>query len=524
MKRNYASQKLLEAFLGLAGCAGRERGHMSDQIYLEMKDIYKRFKGVEALKGVSFALRKGEVHALVGENGAGKSTLMKILIGMLKADSGEIFLNGNKVNFNSMKDALNSGISMIFQEFNSVAHMTVADNIYLGREPYNKYKCVDYKKMHEDTKAVLDKIGVDIKPKDYVASLTVAKIQLVEIAKAISLNSDIIIMDEPTSALSDKEIENLFRVVKELANDGKAIVFISHKIDEIYKICDRITVLRDGNFIGTDLSKNINVDKLIMMMVDRKIDEMFPKEFAEIGEPVFEVKNLTRKGEFDDISFYLKKGEILGIAGLMGAGRTELAESIFGMRKLERGEIYVKGKKVNIKQPKDAIKLGIMMVPEDRKKTGLILKLSVKENILLSDLKKCMNALYIKKKLEKQNVEKYSKILEIKMSSERQAVSALSGGNQQKVVVSKALFPEPDIIILDEPTRGIDVKTKAEIHALMSKLAQQGKAVIMISSELPEILGISDRIIVLHEGRLTGELLREEASQEAVLRYAMGSN
>jgi len=497
---------------------------MSDQIYLEMKDIYKRFKGVEALKGVSFALRKGEVHALVGENGAGKSTLMKILIGMLKADSGEIFIDGKKVNFTSMKDALNCGISMIFQEFNSVPHMTVADNIYLGREPYNKYKCVDYKKMHDDTRAVLKKMGVDIKPRDLVASLTVAKVQLVEIAKAISLNSDVIIMDEPTSALSETEIDNLFRIVRELADEGKAIVFISHKIDEIYRICDRITVLRDGNFIGTDLVKNVSVDRLIMMMVDRKIDEMYPKEYAEIGEPMFEVRNLTRKGEFENISFHLRKGEILGIAGLMGAGRTELAESIFGMRKLDRGEIYVRGKKVNIKQPKDAIRLGIMMVPEDRKKTGLILKLSVKENILLSDLKKCMASFYITKKLEKQNVDKYSKILEIKMSDENQIVSALSGGNQQKVVVAKALFPDPDIIILDEPTRGIDVKTKAEIHALMSKLAQQGKAVIMISSEMPEILGISDRIIVLHEGKLTGELMREEASQEAVLRLAMSSN
>jgi len=504
--------------------SARNEGDMSDQIYLEMKDIYKRFKGVEALKGVSFALRKGEVHALVGENGAGKSTLMKILIGMLKADSGEIFIDGKKVNFTSMKDALDCGISMIFQEFNSVPHMTVADNIYLGREPYNKYKCVDYKKMHDDTRAVLDKMGVDIEPKDLVASLTVAKVQLVEIAKAISLNSDVIIMDEPTSALSETEIDNLFRIVRELADEGKAIVFISHKIDEIYRICDRITVLRDGNFIGTDLAKNISVDQLIMMMVDRKIEEMYPKEYAEIGEPIFEVRNLTRKGEFENISFHLRKGEILGIAGLMGAGRTELAESIFGMRKLDRGEIYVRGKKVNIKQPKDAIKLGIMMVPEDRKKTGLILKLSVKENILLSDLKKCMASFYINKKLEKQNVDKYSKILEIKMSDENQIVSALSGGNQQKVVVAKALFPDPDIIILDEPTRGIDVKTKAEIHALMSKLAQQGKAVIMISSEMPEILGISDRIIVLHEGKLTGELMREEASQEAVLRLAMSSD
>lgn len=495
---------------------------MEENYLVEMKNISKRFQGVEALKGVSFQLKRGEIHALVGENGAGKSTLMKILIGMHKPDEGEIILNGKKIVLNSMRDGLHNGISMIFQEFNSVAHMTVADNIYMGREPYNKYGCIDYKKMFQDTKAVLDKMGVDINPKDKVVSLTVAKIQLIEIAKALSYNSDIIIMDEPTSALCDTEIENLFRIVKDLACEGKAIIFISHKIDEIYKICDRITVLRDGVFIGSGLTKNIDVNQLIMMMVNRKIDDMYPKEFAEIGESVFEVKGLSRKGEFSDISFNLKKGEILGIAGLMGAGRTELAESIFGMRKLDKGEIFVNGKKIRIKQPVDAIRNGIMMVPEDRKKTGLVLKLSVKENVLLTDLKKCMKLFYLSKSLEKKYVGQYTQILEIKMRDEKQVTQALSGGNQQKVVVSRALFPEPDIIILDEPTRGIDVKTKADIHALMSKLAKEGKAVIMISSELPEILGISDRIIVLHEGKLTGELLRSEASQEKVLRYAMG--
>ncbi|MDD5016674.1 MAG: sugar ABC transporter ATP-binding protein [Eubacteriales bacterium] len=495
---------------------------MSD--LLEMKDISKRFGGVEALKAVSFSLKKGEVHALVGENGAGKSTLMKILIGMHRPDSGVIFLNGEKKVFNCMKDALNYGISMIFQEFNSVAHMTVADNIFLGREPYTKFHSVDYKKMHQDTKNILKRIGVDIDSKVDVSTLTVAKIQLIEIAKALSYDADIIIMDEPTSALSNNEIDNLYRIVKELAADGKTVVFISHKIDEIYRFCDRITVLRDGNLIGSDLVDNIDIDQLIMMMVNRQITEMYPKEEAEIKEKVLEVKNLSRKGNFEDISFYLRKGEILGVAGLMGAGRTELAESIFGMRRIDRGEIFVKGKKVSIKHPKDAIRHGIMMVPEDRTKTGLILKLSVKENILLTNLKKCMIAFYISKKKEKKSVETFSKILEIKMKDESQVVSALSGGNQQKVVVSRTLFSDPDIIIMDEPTRGIDVKTKADIHALMSKLANQGKAIIMISSEMPEVIGISDRIIVLHEGRLSGELTRAEADQQSVLRYAMGRN
>ncbi len=497
---------------------------MDNDQYLEMKNISKRFAGVRALSNVSFSVKKGEIHALVGENGAGKSTLMKILIGMYKPDDGEIYLNGEKKTFHTMKDALHSGISMIFQEYNSVDQLTIAENIYLGRQPMTKLRTVDYKKMYKDAKAIIQKMGIDINPRDNVASLTVAKRQLVEIAKAISHESEIIIMDEPTSALSISEIENLFRIVRELAANGKTIIFISHKLDEIYAICERVTVLRDGNLIGADITKNISVKQLIKMMVDRELTEMYPKEDAEIGEPIFEVKNLSRRGEFSDISFNVKKGEILGIAGLMGAGRTELVESIYGMRKLDQGEIFVKGKKVNIKMPKDAIKHGISMIPEDRAITGLALKLTVKENILITDLKKCMNRFYLSKKKEKENVAKYSTILEIKMKDENQPVSSLSGGNQQKVVVSRALFPDPEIIIMDEPTRGIDVKTKADIHHLMSKLAQEGKAVIMISSEIQEILGISDRVIVLHEGRLTGEILRSEATQEQILSYAMGQN
>jgi inositol transport system ATP-binding protein len=497
---------------------------MDNDRYLEMKNISKRFSGVQALTNVSFTAQKGEIHALVGENGAGKSTLMKILIGMHKPDEGEIYLNGEKKTFHTMKDALSSGISMIFQEYNSVNQLTIAENIYLGRQPVTKLGMVNYKKMHQDAKAIIKKMGVDIDPKEKVASLTVAKKQLVEIAKAISHDSNIIIMDEPTSALSISEIENLFRIVRELAANGKTIIFISHKLDEIYAICERITVLRDGHLIGSGATKDIEVRQLIKMMVDRELTEMYPKEAAEIGETILEVKNLCRRGEFSDISFQVKKGEILGIAGLMGAGRTELVESIYGIRKLDRGEIFVKGKKVNIRQPKDAIANGISMIPEDRAVSGLALKLTVKDNILITNLSKCMKAFYISKKKEKENVDQYSKILEIKMKDENQPASALSGGNQQKVVVSRALFPDPEIIIMDEPTRGIDVKTKADIHRLMSQLAQKGKAVIMISSEIPEILGISDRIIVLHEGKLTGEIMRAAATQEQILSFAMGQN
>ena len=496
---------------------------MEDTI-LEMRNIHKHFQGVYALNGVDLILRKGEIHALVGENGAGKSTLMNILVGLIPPDQGEIILKGKRVKFDSIRDTQKAGISMIFQEFNQVKYMRVMENIYLGREPLDKLKRIDYKKMYTDTKSILDRIGVDIDPKARVSSLTVAKNQLIEIAKALSYDSDIIIMDEPTSALSNTEIENLIKIVQGLRDEGKAVIFITHKIPEIYSTCDRITVLRDGRFIGTDVIENIDKPALIKMMVDREINEMFPKLEAEIGDVVFEVKNLTRKNEFTDISFHLKKGEILGLSGLMGAGRTEIAEAIVGARKLDSGAIYLNGKKVNIRMPKDAIDKGIAMIPEDRKKNGLVLKLNVKENILMSALKKYIKFGYIRKKMERESIQKYAQMLEIKMPNENQISGNLSGGNQQKVVVSRVLNAEPDIIILDEPTRGIDVKTKADIHRLMSQLAAKGKAIIMISSELPEILGMSDRIIVLHEGRISGELTRKEADQSLIMQYATGQN
>lgn len=495
---------------------------MSGDIILEMKGIHKRFQGVHALNGVDFTLRKGEVHALVGENGAGKSTLMKILIGLFPPNEGEIVLRGKKAAFKSIRDTRDAGISMIFQEFNQVKYMSVMENIYLGREPLNRLKQIDYAKMYKDTRNVLDKIGVNIDPKAKVADLTVAKNQLVEIAKAISYNSDIIIMDEPTSALSNTEIDNLLKIVRALREEGKSIVFISHKLEEIYGVCDHVTVLRDGNFIGTDKVENISANQLIKMMVDRDITELFPKIKVDIGEVVFEVKNLTIDGVFKDISFQLRKGEILGLSGLMGAGRTEIAEAIVGERKLNKGEIFLHGKKVNIRLPKHAIEQGIAMIPEDRKKNGLVLKLTVKQNILMSSLKRCLKTGFLRKSLENEYVNKFAKMLEIKMSDENQVSGNLSGGNQQKVVVSRVLNADPDIIILDEPTRGIDVKTKSEIHRLMSQLAQQGKSIIMISSELPEILGMSDRIIVLHEGEISGELSCEEADQNMIMQYAVG--
>lgn len=496
---------------------------MSNDIILEMKNIDKRFGGVHALDNVSLTLRRGEVHALVGENGAGKSTLMKILIGLYKPDRGDIFINGVKTDFKSVKDAQDLGISMIFQEFNQVKVMSVMENIYLGREPKKKDGSVDFKKMYNDSKELLLKLGVDLDPKTRIWDLTVAKHQLVEIVKAISLNAQIIIMDEPTSALSRNEIDYLLSMVQTLRDQGKAIVYISHKMEEIYHVCDAVTVLRDGKFIHTGMVSDVSEKDLIRMMVDREISELFPKQECEIGEVLLEVKNLTVAGKFRDVSFTLRKGEILGVAGLMGAGRTELMETIVGARRPDQGEIYLRGKKIVNRMPGDAIRRGIAMVPEDRKRNGVFLRLNIKDNILMSSFQKCLAGPSINKTLEKKYFDEYKQKLEIKCSGTKQICKNLSGGNQQKVAVSRVLNCDPEIIILDEPTRGIDVKTKAEIHRLMSALAGSGRAVLMVSSELPEILGMSDRVLVLHEGIMTGILSREDATADKIMELAVAT-
>ncbi len=493
-----------------------------DEVILEMKHIDMRFRGVHAVDDVSFTLRRGEVHALVGENGAGKSTLMKVLVGLYTPNAGEIVFEGKSVKFRSVGDTRAAGICMIFQEFNQVKHLTVMENIYLGREPRTRTGSIDYKRMLEGAQTILDKMGIEIDPKAFVRDLTVAKLQLVEIVKAVSYNARIIIMDEPTSALSDTEIQLLFKTVTALRSEGKAIVFISHKLEEIFGVCNRVTVLRDGKYVHSDLVKNISEADLIRMMVDREISDMFPKVESNIGDVVLEVKGLTCKGVFEDISFNLRRGEILGLAGLMGAGRTEVVEAIMGSRKLDRGEIYLEGKKIVNRMPGDAIARGIIMVPEDRKKHGLALKLSVRDNILMSALHKCLRGGFIRKKLEKKYSDEYISKLEIKTDTDRQVCANLSGGNQQKVVIARVLNADPSVIILDEPTRGIDVKTKADIHKLMSQLAVQGKAVLMISSELTEVLGMSDRIVILHEGTLTGTLDRSQANSNRIMQYAVG--
>lgn len=495
---------------------------MSNEIILEMKHIDMRFAGVHALDDVSLTLKRGEVHALVGENGAGKSTLMKILIGLYKPNQGEIILNGKSVQFGSVKDTQDAGISMIFQEFNQIKHMTVMENIYLGREPLNKFGMINFKKMFKDSKKILEDLKVDLDPMTMMRDLSVAKQQLAEIVKAVSNNSDIIIMDEPTSALSINEINYLFATIASLRDQGKTIVYISHKMEEIYGACDHVTVLRDGKFIHTCPVSEICEHDLIRMMVDREITELFPKQAVEIGEVVLEVKGLTKKGEFENVSFNLRKGEILGISGLMGAGRTEVIEAIIGTRKFDSGEIYLKGKKIVNKIPGDAIKRGIAMVPEDRKRNGILLKLSVKENISMSAMEKYVKSGSIRKKLEKKITDEYIQKINIKCFDSSQVCKNLSGGNQQKVVVARVLNTDPDVLILDEPTRGIDVKTKSEIHRLMSTLAMQGKAILMISSELPEILGMSDRIVVLHEGVVTGIIDRRDATPDLIMKHAVG--
>lgn len=492
-----------------------------NDIIVEMKHIDMQFRGVHALDDVSITLRRGEVHALMGENGAGKSTLMKILVGLYTPTKGEIYYKGEPVHFKSVMDTKKLGISMIFQEFNQVKYMTVMENIYLEREPRTKGGSIDYQKMYNDSKALLESLGVDLEPRKKMYELTVAKFQLVEIVKAISYDAEVIIMDEPTSALSQSEIEHLLKTVELLCSRGKAIVFISHKLEEVYGVCKRVTILRDGHFIHTGLVEEITEAQMIKYMVDREISELYPKMESEIGETVLEVKGLTRAGEFQDVSFTLRKGEILGLAGVMGAGRTEVVETIMGMRRPDSGEIYLKGKKIVNRIPEDAIRRGIIMVPEDRKKNGLVLKLGIRDNILMSSIRKCVKGGFIRKALEKKYCDEFGDKLEIKRSSDDQLCANLSGGNQQKVVVARVLNADPDIIILDEPTRGIDIKTKSDIHRLMSQLACAGKSIIMVSSELAEVLGISDRIMVLKEGKVTGILDRSEADPNVVMRFAV---
>lgn len=491
---------------------------------LEMKNICKSFPGVKVLENVNLQIKPGEVHALMGENGAGKSTLMKILMGIYKADQGTIVLQGQETVMHGPKDAMGKGISMIHQELNTLLDMEVAENVFVGREilkkGFSKMKIVDLDKMREETARYFREMSIDIDPKAKMRTLSVAEMQLVEIVKAISLNSKIIVMDEPTSAITEKEAQVLFAQIDRLKKQGVAIIYISHKMDEIFRISDTITVLRDGEWIGTKPAAELDDNSLIKMMVGRELTDIYPKEPAPIGDVILEVKDLSRGKKVKNVSLTLRRGEVLGIAGLVGAGRSELVETIFGLYPKTGGEIFLNGKKADIKNPKEAIKNKIALITEDRKLTGLNLIASVKENISIVSLSKMSKKGVIDKKRENEVAEKYIKELKIKTPNGNAIVGNLSGGNQQKVVLAKWLLDEPEIIIFDEPTRGIDIGAKRDIYLLINELAKEGKAVIVISSEMAEVMGISDRIVVMCEGELKGEVQRDEFSQELIMSYA----
>ncbi len=490
---------------------------MSEPI-LSMKNISKSFPGVKALDDVSFNIYKGEVMALLGENGAGKSTLMKILSGAYKKDQGEIILENNKIEIITPRDAMDKGIAIIHQELNLIPYLTVYENIFLGRELKLSSGRLDKKAMIEESKKLFERLNVNIDPVSQVSQLSIAQQQMVEIAKALSLDAKIIIMDEPTDTLTDQEVYSLFNIIDELKKDGKGIVYISHRINEIFKIADKITVLRDGKFIAEKEISKVNEDEIIRLMVGRPLDKQFPYIEMDFSEEILKVEGLTNE-HIDNISFTLNKGEILGISGLVGAGRTELAKTLFGLYKKESGRIIVDGQEIDIKSPKDALTKGIAYVSEDRKNEGLILMMSVGHNITLSSLEKFKKIFSLDKKKEEKVGLEYREKVNIKTPSLQQKVENLSGGNQQKVAIAKALLTDPKILILDEPTRGVDVGAKREIYDLLNEIKKDGRSIIMISSEMPEILGMSDRILVMHEGKVMGELSREEATQEKIMSY-----
>jgi len=493
---------------------------MGDEVLLRMTGISKAFPGVQALDDVHLDVEAGTVHALMGENGAGKSTLMKVLAGIYRADSGTIELNGREVHVPDSATALGLGIAMIHQELSPVPAMTVAENIFLGREPVNRFKLVDKKQMVADAQAVFDKWQIEIDPHRVMKTLSVAQMQMVEIAKAISTDARLVIMDEPTSAITEREVLHLHRMIRSLRETGVSIIYITHKMDEVFKIADKVTVFRDGKHVATLPAAELDRQKLITLMVGRELTHLFPKEDAEIGEVVMSVRGLTRHGVISDINFDLRRGEILGLAGLMGAGRTEVLEAIFGVTKVDAGEIVMKGEAVHITSPADAIEAGMGLLTEDRKLTGIMGALSVRDNMTIANLNRFSPGGILRKGQMEAACVGQREALAIKTPSLSQLIKNLSGGNQQKVLVSRWLLTLPDVLMIDEPTRGIDVGAKSEIHRLMSGLAKEGKAILMVSSEMPEILGMSDRVLVMAGGRITAEFSRAEVTQEKVLEAA----
>lgn len=495
---------------------------MSDNIILKMTGIEKRFKGVYALKNFNFSLIQGEILALIGENGAGKSTLMKILSGIYKKDAGSIEYFGKPLEVSGPKEAEENGISIVHQELNLMNHLTVAQNIFIGHEPLNRFGLIDDKLMIKRADKIFKGMNVDINPAAKIGSLTVGKQQLVEIAKALTHNSKILILDEPTAALTESETKELFRIIKDLQVAGVSIVYISHRLDELFILSDRITVIRDGEYIDTKITKDTNKDEIVNLMVGRVIYET-PKTESKVSKDakeILRVENLVVPGVVKDVSFSLKQGEILGFAGLMGAGRTETARAIFGADKFESGKIFVEGKEVSIKSPVDAIKSGIGYLSEDRKRYGLALGLPVFENMMMGNYDKFSNMLMVQNAKVRDIAEQEVKSLNIKTPSINQLVKNLSGGNQQKVVIANWLIKECKVLIFDEPTRGIDVGARSEIYNLMEHLVSMGKSIIMISSDLVEILRMSDRILVMSEGKKTGELDIKGTTQDDIMKYA----
>jgi rhamnose transport system ATP-binding protein len=492
---------------------------MSENI-LELKNISKSFSGVEVLHGVSFALRPGEVHALLGENGAGKSTLVKIITGVHQPDEGEILLHGEPVHFSDARDSRQAGIAAIYQELSLFPDLDVAENIFVGRQPLTFGGRVDWRKLYAEAGKLLESLGVKLDLKQKARTLSIAQQQMVEIARAFSINAQILIMDEPTSSLTLHEVDDLFRLVRRLRKEGTAVIFISHRLEELYALADRVTVLRDGAYVGTKPMEDVTHDDLIHMMVGRTITNLFPKQDVRAGEIILKVENLTRAGSFYDVSFELRRGEILGLAGLVGAGRTNVARAIFGVEPPTAGKIEIDGREVNIKSPQQAIELGLAYVPEDRQLHGLIPAMPLTPNISLAMLPHYAQMGWLQEKLERKSAYDAALQMEVRANNIWQLARELSGGNQQKVVLAKWLSTNPRILILDEPTRGIDVGTKAAVHGLMSQLAAEGMAILMISSELPEILGMSDRVLVMREGHVTGHFSRAEATQENIISAA----
>lgn len=495
---------------------------------LQVTDIHKRFPGVHALKGVDFEVRPGEIHALLGENGAGKSTLIKIIAGVYSPDSGSTHFGGQPVAFTNPRDAQNAGVATMYQELGLYPELTVAENIFMGHAPrrnFGLFGIVDWNTMYARAKELLAELEIyDMDVKRQVGTLNVGNRQRVEIAKALSLNARLLIMDEPTAALTESDVENLFSIARLLRERGVGIIYISHKLVEVFELADRVTVLRDGEYIGTKEVSETNENELISMMVGRTIDNLFPKQESEIGEVVLEVRNLVREPHTKNISFQVRAGEIVGLAGLVGSGRSETAQVIFGIDTAESGEIYINGQRVHITQPAQAVKHGIAYVPEDRGTQGLIKEMTIRENVSMAILNQVSNGGFIDNAAEKHFARQAIEQFGIRAYSTEQVANKLSGGNQQKVVVGKWLASNPLLIIMDEPTRGVDVGAKAEIHRLMSALAaERGLAILMISSELPEILGMSDRILVMRSGEIVAEFTREEATQEKIAAAMMSA-